>query len=456
MKPAIRSLDRSYETSQANNKGMPERGFRQKQLKMKEKKLIVIGAGSRGRTYTDIAAASGRGFWVVGVAEPLPQRRNYIRDKHGIPEDMCFDDWKGLLALPKCADAAIIATMDRDHFAPALAAIRKGYDLLLEKPISPVPDECRILCEEAEKTSVKVLVCHVLRYTAFFNALKRVIDSGEIGDVMHIQHTEGVGNVHQSHSFVRGNWANSEKSSPMILQKSCHDMDILQWLVGKHCRRVSSFGSLSYFVRENAPEGSPEFCIEGCPCSAECPYDAVKLYYDDKKNSWFRNAATRLPSPTDEDVERVLRTTEYGRCVFKCSNNVVDHQAVNLEFEGGVTANFTMSAFNRGGRSIRIMGTKGEITAAMNSPEFSVYDFLTKQTKQLKVCDVVADQTIRGGHGGGDTGIVHAFADLLEGKAPGLRDSLKASYESHKIAFAAEESRLTGRTVEISPDYDAI
>ncbi len=423
---------------------------------MNEKKLIVIGAGSRGRTYTDIAAASGRGFSVVGVAEPLTERRNYIRDKHGIPEEMCFESWEGLLALPTCADAAIIATMDRDHFAPALAAIRKGYDLLLEKPISPVPEECRILCEEADRAGVRVLVCHVLRYTAFFNALKRVIDSGEIGDVMHIQHTEGVGNVHQSHSFVRGNWANSDESSPMILQKSCHDMDILQWLLGKHCRRVHSFGSLSYFRRENAPEDAPEFCIDGCPHSAECPYYAVKLYYDDKKNSWFRTASTKLPFPTDDDVERVLRTTDYGRCVFKCGNNVVDHQTVNLEFEDGVTANFTMAAFNRGGRSIRIMGTKGEITAAMGSPEFSVYDFLTKQTKQLKVSDVVSDQSIVGGHGGGDTGIVHAFADLLEGRADSLGDSLKASYESHKIAFAAEESRLTGKTVEIRPEYSAI
>lgn len=423
---------------------------------METKKLIVIGAGSRGRTYTDIAAKIDRGFKVVGVAEPLEDRRNYIKNKHGIPDEFCFESWEGQLELPKFADAAIIATMDRDHFAPALAAVRKGYSLLLEKPISPVPEECRILCEEAEKAGVSVLVCHVLRYTAFFNALKRVIDSGEIGRVMHIQHTEGVGNVHQSHSFVRGNWANSEKSSPMILQKSCHDMDILQWLIGKHCRRVSSFGSRSYFRIENAPADAPEFCIDGCPHKDECPYDAVKLYYDDKKNSWFRNAATRLPSPTDEDVERALRTTEYGRCVFKCDNDVVDHQTVNLEFEGGVTADFTMSAFNRGGRSIRIMGTKGEIIAAMSSPEFSVYDFLTKQTRQLKVSDVISDQSITGGHGGGDTGIMYAFADLLEGKSPDLRDSLKASYESHKIAFAAEESRISGQVVEIKPTYDAI
>ena len=154
---------------------------------METKKLIVIGAGSRGRTYTDIAAKIDRGFKVVGVAEPLEDRRNYIKNKHGISNEYCFESWEGLLALPKFADAAIIATMDRDHFAPALAAVRKGYSLLLEKPISPVPEECRILCEEAEKQGVSVLVCHVLRYTAFFNALKRLIDGGEIGQVMHIQ-----------------------------------------------------------------------------------------------------------------------------------------------------------------------------------------------------------------------------------------------------------------------------
>lgn len=415
---------------------------------MEEKTLIVIGAGSRGRTYTDIAKRIG-GFRVVGVAEPIRERREYIQKTHGIPDEMCFGTWEPLLAMPRVADAAIISTMDRDHFAPAMAAIEKGYHLLLEKPVAPTPEQCWQIEAAARKQGVSVLVCHVLRYTTFFKALRNVIDSGMLGTVYHIQHAEGVGNVHQSHSFVRGNWGNSDKSSFMLLQKSCHDMDILTWLLRRDCTRASSFGSLNYFLPENAPADAPERCTDGCPHAAECPYNAVKLYYDDKKNSWFRCAATQKPDPTDEDVMETLRTTQYGKCVFKCDNNVVDHQTVNLEYDGGATVSFTMCAFTRGARDIRIMGTKGELTARMGKPELEIFDFLTRETKIIPITDMVTDESIVGGHGGGDTGIVYAFRDLLNGLRPDLRDSLRESCETHMIAFAAEESRLTGAVVDV-------
>ena len=220
-----------------------------------KKKVIVIGAGARGKCYTDIMKNSfGDFFEVVAVAEPIDDRRNYVKEKHGISEENCYPSWEELLARPKFADVVIIATMDREHYAPAMAAIERGYDLLLEKPVAPTPKECREIQRAAEEKGVFVLVCHVLRFTNFFIALKNIIDSGEIGDVVNIQHTEGVGNVHQSHSFVRGNWGNSERASFMLLQKSCHDLDILQWLIGKDCLRVQSFGHRSYFTADNAPE----------------------------------------------------------------------------------------------------------------------------------------------------------------------------------------------------------
>ena len=413
-----------------------------------KKKLIVIGAGSRGKRYTDLAQSFPETFEVVAVAEPIANRREYIKEKHGIKDEMCFESWEPLLALPKLADVAIIATMDRDHIAPTLAAIEKGYNLLLEKPAGATPEECRIIQRAADEKGVFVLVCHVLRYTRFFTTLKSVIDSGEIGEVINIQHSECVGNVHQSHSFVRGNWCNSDKSTPMILQKSCHDMDILAWLIGKKCKKVQSFGSLTYFTRANAPEGSPEFCIEGCPVK-DCPYNAVKLYYDNKENSWFRNASTKVIGPTDEQVEEAIRTTDYGRCVFKCSNNVVDHQVVNLLFEGDAVVSFTMSAFNKGGRYIRIMGTKGEITAAMNDPIVRIYDFITKNERQIDLDANLTDDSIVGGHGGGDYGIMVALKDLCEGRENSSACGIGESCDNHMIAFAAEESRVNGTVVDM-------
>ena len=411
-------------------------------------KIIVVGAGGRGKDYTDIMARFPEKFQVVGVAEPIESRREYMRTKHNIPDENCFDTWEKILEKPKFADAAIISTMDRMHFAPAMEAIRKGYNLLLEKPAAPTAEECLAIENEAKKYGVRILVCHVLRYSPFYVTLKSLIDKGEIGRVMSIQHAEGVGNVHQSHSFVRGNWGNAEKSSPMLLQKSCHDMDILQWLVGKECKRVSSFGSLTYFIKENAPEGSPDYCIEGCPMAAECPYNAVKLYYDDKDNDWFRNAATGIVSPTDDEVAHALRTTQYGKCVFKCDNNVVDHQVVNLEFEDGTVVDFDMSAFNKGGRYIRVMGTKGEILNRNTDGILELYKF-EDGSKTLIDIKTYGD-TIVSGHGGGDEGIVHALYDYLTtGVITEQLSEIGISVKNHMIAFAAEESRHTGKVVNV-------
>ena len=413
------------------------------------KTLILVGAGLRGMGYTHIANLMEGRFKVVAVAEPIPERRAYVQQKHGIPDEYCFDTWEKLLALPKIADAALVCTMDRDHFAPSMAAIEKGYDLLVEKPVSPSLEECETLDRRAKELGRSVLVCHVLRYTPFFNALKKIIDDGTIGDVMHVQHMECVGNVHQSHSFVRGNWHRSDETSPMLLQKCCHDMDILQWMLGKKCLRVHSFGSLTHFRPENAPEGAPEYCIDGCPKGSTCPYNAVKLYLDDKNNGWFRGASTRLPEPTDEDVVRVLRTTNYGRCAYKCDNNVVDHQTADLEFEGGTTVSFSMCAFGKSARTIRVMGTKGDLHAEMGNPNITIYDFETSSYRTLSIDDMILDETIVGGHGGGDTGLMYTFYDMLTLPDGAKYSNLSESVESHKIVFAAEKSRLEGRVVDV-------
>ena len=422
---------------------------------MEKKRIILIGAGLRGKTYTDMMADADGRYEVVAVAEPIENRREYIRQKHNIPPEMCFSTWEPLLAMPKFADAAVISTMDRDHYAPTMAAIDKGYDILLEKPIAPTPEECVRITEHANRKGIKVLICHVLRYTPFFRLLKKCIDDGVIGDVMSIQHAENVGNRHQSHSFVRGNWRNSEESSCMILQKCCHDLDILQWLIGKPCRRIQSFGSLSYFTAANKPEGAPLRCIDGCPYGETCYYNAVKIYLDDKKNNWFRTSATKCVYPTDADVERALRETDYGKCVFQCPNNVVDHQVVNMEFEGGVTVNFSMNAFNKGGRALTIMGTKGEIRANMKEDHITIYDFATRELREIKIADAILNESITGGHGGGDGGIVYAFYDLLTGDLSSKSIcSVSVACDNHMLAFAAEESRLTGKVIDV-PEYMA-
>ena len=415
---------------------------------MKKLKVILIGAGLRGMIYTDVMKTLSDKFEVVAVAEPVESRRNYIKEKHNLSDDMCFSDYKEILALGKIADVAIISTMDLEHLDASIEAIKLKYDLLLEKPIAPNAKDCKLITDCAIENNVKVVICTVLRYTDIFIKLKEIIDSGKIGKIMSINHEECVGNVHQSHSFVRGNWGNAEKSSEMLVQKSCHDMDILQWLIGKKCKKVQSFGTLSYFTKENAPNGSPEYCIEGCPVGDTCPYNAVKLYLEEKDNSWFRPAAAKEHNPDDEMVKAAISNTQYGKCVFKCDNTVVDHQTVNLLFEDDITVTFTMNAFNKGGRYIHIMGTKGEIRAAIdNESPIEVYNI---ENGEKEIFDIVGKDGMSGGHAGGDLGIITSLYEYLTGTYEGKSiPEIGESYYNHLITFAAEEARKKGTIIDI-------
>lgn len=416
---------------------------------MDKLKVVLVGAGNRGETYTNIMHELPDKYQVVAVAEPVESRRNHVKELHQIPDEMCFENYTQLFQKGKIGDLAIIATQDRMHYAPAMAAIALKYDILLEKPLSPNARECLDIMSAAQKNNVRVIVCTVLRYTSLFRAIKEIIDSGKIGEVVSINHEECVGNIHQSHSYVRGNWGNTDRSSSMLLAKSCHDLDLIPWLLGKKCTKIQSFGSLSHFTRKNAPVGAPERCIDGCPHADACPYNAVKLYLDDKENYWFRSTSTMCQDPTDADVEAALRNTQYGKCVYKCDNDVVDHQTVNMLFEDGVTATFSMCAFSRGGRFIHIMGTKGTLHASLaKDGSIKIYDFLTKQTSDIPMSAI---DGVVGGHGGGDSGIVNSIYDYLVSdiKVNSI-PTIEESCHNHILVFAAEESRLTGQVVDIN------
>lgn len=420
---------------------------------MKQLTAIIIGAGGRGCTYAEEMKKRPEQFRVVGVADPDETRLRETQGYHNLPDEACFKDWQSILSQPKMADIAVIATQDNAHYEPAMKAIALGYHLLLEKPVAQTVKECVDIANAAKEAGVAVLVCHVLRYTPFFKTVKSVLESGRIGDVMSINHIEGVGNVHQSHSYVRGNWHSEAESTPMLLAKSCHDIDILQWLVDKPCKKVTSFGELTHFAPAYAPEGAPVRCADGgCPAADTCPYNCIKLYYDDKQNSWFRKASTvgiaKSIPPSDEDVMTALKTTDYGLCVYHANNDVVDHQVVNMMFEGGATVNFSMNAFNEGGRSIRIFGTKGELTGNMADTEIDVYTF--EDMKHHKVSVEETEESILGGHGGGDAGIICDFYDYLNGTYTGSSIAeIQTSVANHLITFAAEEARKTDTVVSV-------
>lgn len=411
---------------------------------------VLIGAGDRGaRGYAPYALDNPHELEIIAVAEPNKERRNDFAAKHQLSEENCYESWEELLNGPKRADVAIICTLDRYHFHPTITALKAGYHVLLEKPMSPDPLECIEMERIAKEQNRLLTICHVLRYTDFWSKIREVIKEGTIGDIASVNLNENVEVMHMSHSFVRGNWNNKEKSSPMILQKSCHDMDILSYIIDKPCLRVSSYGSLMHFNEKNAPEGAPERCLDGCPAEDVCPFHAGKYYLGEGKG-WARKFTEEF---TKEGIIQALKTTPYGKCVYRSDNNVVDHQVVNMEFEGGITANFSMCGFTRiQTRRVQVMGTKGEIIGNMEDNEISIYDFLTKQETVIKFHEPV------GGHGGGDTAIVKNFLHEVKNYTDGQSlSSASVSLQSHLMAFAAEDSRLQkGKSIELKDYYNEI
>lgn len=406
-------------------------------------KIAIAGLGNRGKeTYGDALMFLSEKAEIVALAEIIPERLQKAAEDFHVPQEMCFNSAEALLKQPKLADAILICTQDQQHVDHAIPALEKGYDVLMEKPISPSLEKCKELLEVAHRTGRKVIVCHVLRYSPFYRKIKDILDSNILGELQSIQAIENVCYWHQAHSFVRGNWRNSDTTSPMILQKCCHDLDLMVWLTGKQCKQISSFGTLGHFKPECAPEGAAMRCLDNCLAKENCPYDAEKIYISGKIG--IANGNTKWPcsvltiNPTVDSIYEALKTGPYGRCVYYCDNNVVDHQVVNMEMENGLTITLTMSAFTaKGGRYMIYMGTQGSMIADMAKNQIEVQPF----GKDSFVIDFNLEG--RDGHGGGDAVLIEEFVDeLLNPGQSVCITSIDASMESHFMAFASEESRL--------------
>jgi len=412
-------------------------------------KLIVIGCGSRGTGYSKFAETYPERAKIVAVADPRDFYRNRIGDTHNIPENMRFRSWEEVAKLPKFADAVMICTQDALHEAPAVAFADLKYDMLLEKPLAPTEDACRRIVAAAKRNGIMFAVCHVLRYTDYTRCLLKILKDGKIGRLISVQHLEPVGYWHQAHSFVRGNWRNEALSSNMLLQKCCHDLDWLRYVVDSQCDQIQSFGSLQHFKKADQPKGAADRCTK-CPAEIEkkCPYSALKIYMRDRleKGNVYWPVNVLNGDPTRENIMKALEEGPYGRCVFACDNDVVDNQVVNMNFRNGVTASMTMTAFTpHSGRLTRLFGTEGFIESDSNI--YKIYHFLDNSTEEIE-SGKMNDGGILSGHGGGDGGLMEAFVSALEKRDPSLiLSGPDVSLESHLMVFAAERSRKNG-TVE--------
>jgi len=467
---------------------------------------ITLGAGARGNVYGGYALAYPNQLNIVGAAEPIAVRKERYAEAHKIPDENQFETWEDVFKRPRFAQAVIITTPDDLHHGPAMAALRLGYDILLEKPVSPTLQECLDIRDLAKKTGRIVAVCHVLRYTAYFRELKSLVDSGAIGELVSIQHFEPIQFEHMAHSFVRGNWHNSAATTPIILAKSCHDLDILRWIADRPSKKISAFGGLKWFRRENAPAGSTPRCMDGCEVERDCPYSAKKLYLEKadwsyvfdlpedperieverllakhpdivltlQQNQSYSNSVderlARLAS--DLDLKRELRSIFGKRWRTRLRNYATDSSPVRLAAKQQLlaTTNYGRCVYrmdnDQPDHYVANIQFRDQVTASFSMEAFTSYH--GRRTRIMgSMGDIVGDMSsIRhtdfrsgketrwdtpataSGHGGGDYGLVYDWVRAVDSGDPSkLSSTIDASIESHVMAFRAETSRLGG-TVE--------
>ena len=420
---------------------------------------VIVGAGHRAFVYSELAKTNPELLKIVGVADPNPVRRKKAMEYFGFSEDMCFDSAQTLAEKGRLADAVINGTMDEQHLETAIPLLNAGYDMLLEKPFAVCEEDMRQIVDCAKKNNSKVMICHVLRYTPFYYAIKERIENGEIGDIINIQMTEHVSYHHLSTSYIRGKWANSDKChTTMLLAKCCHDIDLMMWFMSETKPvSISSFGSKFQFKPENAPENAGTICMKDCPLVDECVYSTKRLYIDhpDRWSFYVWDALEGIENPTIDDKIALMKTDNpYARCIYKCDNNVVDHQSVLVNFASGATGTHNMvggSAEPR--RNIHIIGTKGEIFGNFEESKFTVLKINPSPDAHNEECDVEeVDLRVTGdmvgaygGHGGGDERLAEDFVKFIRGEQPSLAcTSIFDSVAGHLCVYLADKSRESG------------
>lgn len=455
-------------------------------------RLLLFGAGNRGAgAYGSYALRHPDEVRFIAVADPNPDRRKAFALAHTIPPERQFDSWQSALAAGHLADAVVNATQDEMHHDSAIAALNAGYDMLLEKPIAPTLKETLEIIQAAEENHRMLLICHVLRFTGFFQKVHDILQTGRLGQIIHIAHNENVSYFHMAHSYVRGNWRSTTVAAPMILAKCCHDLDLIYWWLGEKVKTLSSSGNLRHFRPENAPQGVPARCTDGCPVENTCPFNAPRIYLEcvpikiavseaenpilrtlgklslkspgltrtlgkvippirliSEYSGWPRNTITEHPED-DAAVLEALRAGPYGRCVYHCDNDVVDHQVVEMTFEDGVTATLTMHGHSHEeGRTLRVDGSRATLLGKFTYSQawLEVHEHVSGEVARYRFPSEV-EQT--SGHGGGDDGLMRHFVQVMRGEVPPLT-SARDSLESHLMAFAAEEARLGNKTLDMT------
>jgi predicted dehydrogenase len=407
---------------------------------LKALRIAVIGAGVRGTSLARKVVSSGLPASIVAVAEPDPVKRKMFSEEFSIPIDSVYSGWETLADdLQKC-DAAIIATLDNQHTGPAIASLKKGWHILIEKPLADTFEDCVNIVNLQKKNNRIVSVCHTLRFMEGYRKVKKLIDGNAVGELIHIEHMEAISNMRFAHNYVRGRWSQEKLNTFLLLHKCSHDIDFINWLFKESCVRVSSFGSLKFFTSANAPLGSALRCTDGCSIAESCPYDALRLYTKGNLEEWPAKDISNVHN--EESHFRALRNGPYGHCVWHAGNDVVDHQVVMMEFNGGATATCTLTGYSAtNGRRVRVQGSEGEILFDEAAGTITVrrFDDSINESANLPVVKEYHPE---------DQDIVNEWILSILSSTSVTVDASEA-LRTHAVVFAAELSRREGRTVSM-------
>ncbi len=419
-------------------------------------KAACVGAGNRGKIYSNFAITHPDRMKVTAVVDPNAFHRSEFAKAHNIPAEMQFETVEDFAAARPDCDIVINATIDNLHCVTAKPLLEAGYNVLLEKPITSYSDELLDLRDCAARNGVGLFICHVLRYTPFYKSIKQHLLNGDIGKITSVQMAEHVGVSHYIESFVVGKWrSEAECGSPFIQAKSCHDLDLLCWLNNSSApSKIASFADRKIFIPENAPEGHTETC-HTCPHENTCKYSMTNIFKG-KSGTWKR-IVNDIDKPTEkitqEDINEQLKKSTYGRCVYE-GMDLVDRQSVIVNFENGSVGNFSLiGAVAKGDRYLHIVGEDGEIYGSHLAGIYNIrkYDFANKCYTETAY-DV--SKNAKDEHLGGDVGIMTELCDYLNGDKSSISiTDINDSINGHLCVYAAEKSRKNGVVVDLKKEY---
>ena len=428
---------------------------------MKKLKAALLGAGNRGQIYCDYALTCPNELEIVSVIDINSFKMDEAGDKYGIERDMRFLSLDEFIKANVECDFVVNATMDEMHYETAMKLIEAGYNLVLEKPITANLSELLDIERAAREKGVKILVCHVLRYTPFYRSIKEIIDSGKIGKVINMQLNEHVWYGHFVNSYVRGKWR-SEKAcgSGLLLAKCCHDTDLICWLNNiTEPKTISSFGSKSFFTEKNAPEGATQYCYE-CPNKETCMFNAYKFQIEKDFIPFYTWADLNKPLEeiTLEEKVEFLKKDVYGQCVYKTDMDIVDRQCVSVEFENGSIATLNMiGGTSKAGRHIHVICEYGEIVGYVEESKLILRVFDQNEVKYTEETIDCSKEYERGdgdnsvaGHYGGDYFLMKDAVRYFNGISESVSvTKIEDSLNGHYVCYAAEISRKEGKTLSL-------